>query len=141
MPIIAKILGYLGLIPFLFYPLHMLLDLQWLTSMQAQIAFTQYSAVILSFFGGIHWYQAICEPKNSHQLYVAMLPSISAWLSMLIFDIKITLFVLSVSHLLILMYDKHYLRLPKQLVIGYTKMRLILTTIVIVCHILMIWSV
>ena len=78
MPIIAKILGYLGLIPFLFYPLHMLLDLQWLTSMQAQIAFTQYSAVILSFFGGIHWYQAICEPKNSHQLYVAMLPSISA---------------------------------------------------------------
>ena len=118
----------------------MLLDLQWLTSMQAQIAFTQYSAVILSFFGGIHWYQAICEPKNSHQLYVAMLPSISAWLSMLIFDIKITLFVLSVSYLLILMYDKHYLRLPKQLVIGYTKMRLNLTTVVIVSHMLMIWS-
>ena len=139
MPYSVVLLGVAGLIPFLAMPIAYSLNLLSLT--QSAIYFMQYSAVLLSFFGGIHWYQAICEPKNSHQLYVAMLPSISAWLSMLIFDIKITLFVLSVSHLLILMYDKHYLRLPKQLVIAYTKMRLILTTIVIVCHFLMIWSV
>jgi hypothetical protein len=134
MPINAKILGYLGLIPFIFFALHELLSLNLLTSMQASMGFIQYSAIILSFFGGVHWYQALCEPKNNHQIYVAMLPSIVAWSSLFLFDIKITLFVLSVSYLLILMYDKFTLSLPKTIIIEYTKMRLVLTTVVISCH-------
>ena len=140
MPITAKILGYLGLIPFIFFSLHELFSLNLLTSMQANMGFVQYSAIILSFFGGIHWYQALCEPKNSHQIYIAMLPSIVAWSSLFLFDIKITLFVLSVSYLLILMYDKYYLELPKNIVIEYTKMRLTLTSVVIVSHFLLILS-
>ena len=134
MPITVKILGYLGLIPFIFFPTHELLNLNLITSMQANMGFVQYSAIILSFFGGLHWYQALCEPKNSHQIYIAMLPSIVGWSSLFLFDIKITLFVLSVSYLLILMYDKFYLALPKHIIIDYTKMRLILTSVVISCH-------
>ena len=138
MPRQATILGYLGLIPFILLMLHAAFELTLLNSMQVSMAFIQYSAIILSFFGGVHWYQAITEPKNPHQLYVAMLPSIIGWLALLIFNIKITLFVLSVSYLLILMYDKYYLSLPKNMVISYTKMRLILTTVVIFTHLVMI---
>lgn len=138
MPKQATILGYLGLIPFLILMLHKVLELSLLNSVHVSMAFVQYSAIILSFLGGIHWYQAITEPRHCHQLYVAMLPSIIGWFALLIFDIKITLFVLSVSYLLILMYDKYYLSLPKELVINYTKMRLILTSVVIFTHMIMI---
>ena len=52
MPITAKILGYLGLIPFIFFPTHELLNLNLITSMQANMGFVQYSAIILSFLVG-----------------------------------------------------------------------------------------
>ena len=138
MPKQATILGYLGLIPFISLMIHTVLELTILNTVQASMAFVQYSAIILSFFGGVHWYQALTETKNGHQVYVAMLPSIIGWVALLIFNQKITLFVLSVSYLLILMYDKYYLSLPKDMVIHYTKMRLILTSVVIFTHMMMI---
>lgn len=137
MPKQARILGYLGLIPFISLMIHTVLELTILNTVQASMAFVHYSAIILSFFGGVHWYQALTEPKNGHQIYIAMLPSVIGWVALLIFDQKITLFVLSVSYLLILMYDKYYLSLPKDMVINYTKMRLILTSVVIFTHVMM----
>ena len=138
MPKQATILGYLGLIPFVSLMIHTVLELTILNTVQASMAFVQYSAIILSFLGGVHWYQALTEPKNRHQVYVAMLPSIIGWVALLIFNQKITLFVLSVSYLFILMYDKYYLSLPKDMVVYYTKMRLILTSVVIFSHVMMI---
>ncbi|MCP4235953.1 MAG: DUF3429 domain-containing protein, partial [Aestuariibacter sp.] len=61
----AKLLGYAGLIPFLLLNLALLFD-AYPTSL-IYILFTQYSAVLLSFFGGIHWYDAISSNKSGHQ--------------------------------------------------------------------------
>ena len=138
MPSNVKILGLLGLIPFILLAIHSIFVFDWFTPTQAKIAFVQYSAVILSFLGGIHWFQALIEPKNKHQIYVSMLPSIIGWASLLVFNIKITLLILSVSYLLILLYDKFTLTLPKHIVIEYTAMRLSLTSVVVISHVLII---
>lgn len=49
MPKQATILGYLGLIPFISLMIHTVLELTILNTVQASMAFVQYSAIILSF--------------------------------------------------------------------------------------------
>ncbi|MGB2427409.1 MAG: DUF3429 domain-containing protein [Alteromonas sp.] len=136
MPKHAGLLGYLGLIPFFAIPVAVLMEV--LSYPQAFAFFTQYSAIILSFFGGIHWYAAITEPKYSHQLYVAMLPSIVAWLALILFADARTLGVLSLAYIAVLMYDKYTLQMSPSLVIEYTRLRVFLTTLVVISHVVMV---
>ena len=132
MPKNALILGYLGLIPFIGLPLSTFLDV--LPVGQSLLYFVQYSVIILSFFGGIHWWDAIQNNNNGAQLFVAMIPSLIGWFALIFAQGAILLFVLSLSYIATLFYDKHTLQLEKQAIIKYTKMRMILTTVVVLSH-------
>ena len=135
MPKAAWILGYAGLIPFIALPL--LTISGFLSFYQSYQYFAQYSAVILSFFGGIHWITAIVDKKNNHQIFVAMLPSIIAWLSLVFLSGQILLTTFSLAFIAMFLYDKYSLALPKYLVVDYIKLRLQLTTVVVFCHLVM----
>ncbi|WP_371193329.1 DUF3429 domain-containing protein [Glaciecola sp. SC05] len=128
----AKILGYLGLLPFVGIPI-LILGGQ-LYYFQGYQYFVQYSAIILSFFGGIHWLDALQNRRSDHQLYVAMLPSIVGWTALIFLDGYILLSALSIAYVGILMYDKYVLALEKDILIPYTFMRVFLTTVVVISH-------
>jgi hypothetical protein len=135
MPIQFKILGYAGLIPFIVLPLIAFTDMSnYFYSFQH---FVQYSAIILSFFGGIHWYDALQHNRVNHQLYVAMLPSIVGWLSLLFLDGSVLLGALSCAFIGMLMYDKYTLVMERRKVIEYTTLRLVLTSVVVLSHLAM----
>lgn len=131
----AKMLAYAGLIPFLAIP--MLILLGQINYYQGYLHFVQYSAIILSFFGGIHWLDALQNRRKNHQLYMSMLPSIIAWLSLLFFDGSTLLSVYSIAYIGVLMYDKYTLALEKDLLLTYTTLRVTLTTVVVVAHLTM----
>jgi hypothetical protein len=135
MPIQFKILGYAGLLPFIILPLLVAANItSYFYSFQH---FVQYSAIILSFFGGIHWYDALQNNRVNHQLYVAMLPSIVGWLGLVFLHGNLLLGVLSCAFIGMLMYDKYTLIMERSKVIEYTTLRLALTTTVVLCHLLM----
>ena len=131
----AKILGYAGLLPFIGLPI--LIIIGQLEYYQGYLYFIQYSAIILSFFGGIHWLDALQNRRSDHQLYVAMLPSIIAWLSLIFLSGNALLSTLSVAYIGILMYDKYVLALEKDILIDYTFLRVVLTTVVVISHLVM----
>ena len=131
-------LGLAGLIPFVGLPL--LATLDFISWYDASEKFVLYSAIILSFFGGIHWYDAISSNKNGHQMYIAMLPTIIGWLCLTQTGAHWVLGVLSASYVLMMFYDKQVLTLPKTMVVDYTKLRMTLTTIVVLSHAVMIFA-
>ena len=92
MPYSAVFLGIAGLIPFVAMPLAYQLNLLSLT--QSAVYFVQYSAVLLSFFGGIHWWDAISNQRYDKQMLVAMLPTIIGWLCLVFSE---TTFLLCLS--------------------------------------------
>lgn len=131
----AKLLGYMGLTPFIAIPL--LIMANQLFYFEGFEFFVQYSAIILSFFGGIHWLDALQNRRKDHQLYMAMIPSIVAWLSLLTLSGDTLLSVLSITYIGVLMYDKYVLALERDILIPYTQLRMILTTIVVGTHLFM----
>nr|WP_136252452.1 DUF3429 domain-containing protein [Ningiella ruwaisensis] len=131
----AKILGYLGLLPFIGIPVLILTG--QIHYFEGYTYFTQYSAIILSFFGGIHWLDALQNRRKDHQLYIAMLPSITGFLALIFLEGHWLFSTLSIAYIGILMYDKYVLALEKDILIDYTFMRVVLTTIVVICHLLM----
>lgn len=133
MPFSAFILGGLGLLPFVGLPILHLTG--FISLYEAGSYFSQYSAVILSFFGGVHWWIAVNKPTQSAQLYVAMLPSIIAWLSLVLLPEKLTLMVLAGSFLGIFLYDFLTLKGPPL----YMRLRAFLTGIVVGCHAFTWW--
>lgn len=124
----AKMLGYAGLLPFIGMPL--LISMEYITVFQGTLYFCQYSAIILSFFGGLHWFDALQNNRHSHQIYVAMLPSIVAWLCLALLSPGLTITLLAISYVLMLIYDLRYLDMPA----GYNKLRIKLSTLVLICH-------
>jgi hypothetical protein len=125
-------LGLAGLLPFIGLPtLATFGFIDWYTASEGFIA---YSGIILSFLGGVHWYDAICGNSSKHQIYVAMLPSIIAWCALFFLPVLMGLGALSLGFLLIMLYDKKVLTLPKESVIWYTKLRMVLTTVVVISH-------
>ncbi|HBL20208.1 MAG TPA: DUF3429 domain-containing protein, partial [Alteromonas mediterranea] len=88
MPYSAVLLGIAGLIPFVAMPLAYQFNLLPLT--QSAVYFVQYSAVLLSFFGGIHWWDAISNQRYDKQMFIAMLPTIIGWLCLVFSnDVKV----------------------------------------------------
>ena len=131
----AKILAYAGLIPFIGIPFLILAG--QIHYFQGYAAFIHFSALILSFFGGVHWLDAIQNRRKNHQLYVAMLPSIVAWLALILLEGNNLLGTLSIAYIGILMYDKFVLALDKDILLPYTYMRTVLTTVVVISHLIM----
>ena len=74
--------GLLGLVPFAAVPLYMYSTGVYLPD----LAFTQlaYSASILSFIGGIRWGKLLEQSNNWKEYTYSILPSIAAWLALLV---------------------------------------------------------
>ncbi|GAB5378855.1 MAG: DUF3429 domain-containing protein [Aliiglaciecola sp.] len=129
----AKLLGYLGLIPFIVMPF-------WITwgtvsFFEGFSFFSQYSAIILSFLGGVIWLDAIRHEKPISQLYIAMLPSITAWLSISLLPALSGLIVLFFSYLLLILYEFKVMPMAS----WYRSLRIRLTTIAMGTHLMMMW--
>tara|TARA_Y100000780_G_scaffold32758_1_gene26735 strand:- start:101 stop:523 length:423 start_codon:yes stop_codon:yes gene_type:complete len=139
MPYSVVLLGVAGLIPFLAMPIAYSFNLLSLT--QSAIYFMQYSAVLLSFFGGIHWWDSISNARYGKQMYIAMLPSIVGWLCLVFSHAPKTLGVLSLSYVAILVYDKFTLSLPKGQIVSYISLRIALTSVVVISHAWMIYLI
>ena len=70
-------------------------------------AFMVYSAVILSFLGGIHWGLAVRDGISNVQgrLVIGMVPSLVAWVALAFLPALITLVVLAFFYIIWLRYD------------------------------------
>ena len=101
--------------------------------------FTYYSAVILSFLGGVHWGSALQVPRgnNARRLLLAMVPSLIAWPALL-FSPVTGLWVLLAGFVLIGGYDIS--REGREgFAAWYLKLRCVLTAVVAVCHLAVLW--
>jgi ABC-type amino acid transport system permease subunit len=107
-PVLPKILGYLGLLPFvvptffLFYDYHHL-------DMWRHFLVT-YAAVILSFLGALHWAYAMASHDLSHRqksgrFIWSVIPSIVAWVSLSI-PLLYALFLLALFFIICLINDR-----------------------------------
>ncbi|MBU3022983.1 DUF3429 domain-containing protein [Aestuariibacter sp. A3R04] len=132
MPYSVVLLGVFGLFPFFALPL--LASLGLLSIGESARYFIQYSAVLLSFFGGIYWWDALQKNAFDKQIYIAMLPTIVGWLCLVFSGDYRVLGVLSLSYLAVLVYDKKSLVLSKEAIVSYITLRMGLTTIVVLCH-------
>ena len=132
MPYSVVILGAAGLLPFMLLPLAVVMNL--LPLPEGARYFTQYSAVLLSFFAGIYWWDALSKRDFGPQVYIAMLPTIIGWFCLVFAGSSMILSVLSVTYLAVLMYDKQSLSLDKEAIVSYISLRMILTTVVVLCH-------
>ncbi|CAH1043862.1 DUF3429 domain-containing protein [Halomonas sp. TD01] len=134
---VAWLLGLAGLIPFIAGGLFA----WWAPSVwqvTAVYGFSYYSAVILSFLGGVHWGAALQVPRpgNRRRLIIAMVPSLIAWPALL-FDVVTGLWVLVAGFILIGGYDlsrdgregfPHW----------YLKLRCVLTGVVVAFHLIVL---
>ncbi|MBU2976971.1 DUF3429 domain-containing protein [Alteromonas sp. C1M14] len=132
MPYSVVYLGTAGLIPFILLPLVGSLD--WLPLTTSARYFTQYSAVLLSFFGGIYWWDALSKREYGAQLYIAMLPTLLGWLCLVLAGHPFVLGLLSLCYLGVLFYDKQSLTLTKEEIVSYITLRMALTTVVVLSH-------
>lgn len=137
MPYVVVWLGAAGLIPFILLPMIGALD--WLPLFTSARYFTQYSAVLLSFFGGIYWWDALSKRDYGVQLYVAMLPTLIGWLCLVLAGHPFVLGLLSLCYLGVLYYDKQCLSLSKEEIVSYIILRMALTTVVVLGHAWMIF--
>jgi len=119
----AYLLGLSGLIPFV--GLTAFMNQPWAISY-----FLPYSAIILSFLGGIHWGVAVrdSEWSNPRRLCLCMLPSLLGWLALLL-PVKAGLMLLLVAYALWWAYDHSQLKIRE-----YRQLRRCLSAVVIVCH-------
>lgn len=134
-------LGLAGLIPFL-----ALAGASWLAPAAWQVviipAFLTYSAVILSFLGGVQWGVAMSlESQDSAgfqaRLVLSMAPSLIAWPALLLHPV-IGAWVLIIGFLLIRLYECG--EASRELLPGwYQSLRTLLTVVVVSCHGLVIW--
>ncbi len=76
-PLIAYWLGYAGVLPFLFTAINLHTEWPLFTGFALQV-FVIYSAVILSFLGGIRWGLALQHPLSVNALILAVAPSLVA---------------------------------------------------------------
>ncbi|MDN7126801.1 DUF3429 domain-containing protein [Pseudidiomarina terrestris] len=131
----AQRLGYAGLIPFLVFTMGGLLDVYADHSLRL---FVIYSALILSFLGGVHWGLAMARDDSpTRELRWSMLPTIVG-LALLFAGVWITpltmLIVLAFAHLFWLNFEKRHVR--KHL--WYIELRSRLTFTVVALHVILI---
>jgi hypothetical protein len=130
-PLAAKILSFSGLIPFLactyFEWSHFVDTFNWLE------AHLTYSAVILSFLGGLHWAFAMTltslntRAKNFRFIW-GVIPSLIAWLSFGLHPLEAN--VLLVIGFLLQLWQDMVLHRSTQLPKWYLPLRIKLTAVV-----------
>ncbi|MCV2885291.1 DUF3429 domain-containing protein [Aestuariibacter sp. AA17] len=126
-----KVLGYLGLIPFILLPLAISLSI--INPVFGETLFFTYSAIILSFLGGVHWYDSLQKESASFQPYFAMAPSLVGWVSITFLNYFPALITLSIAYIMVLIADKCWLVKPD----GYMRFRGHLTFFVVLSQVFM----
>ncbi|MCC2615480.1 DUF3429 domain-containing protein [Aestuariibacter halophilus] len=120
-----------GLLPFVLCPL--LITLGSPVTLWRDV-FTDYSAIILSFLGGIHWWHALQSPAPSpRQLPFAMLPSLVGLLALQLPQ-GLAWWLLMASFMLVLVADGLWLNWQRT----YALMRIGISGVVVACHVWMI---
>lgn len=95
---LAKILSYLGIIPFAVLSLANLLDYNYIFELKT------YGALILGFLGGINWGVSL-NKKNNKILLISVVNILLCWFFMIIVDDLSFLIILMVLFLLQLIID------------------------------------
>lgn len=83
--LLPKVLGYLGLIPFIVPTFFLFYDYHHLDMWRHFL--TTYAAVILSFLGALHWAYAMAsyelsQPQKNGRFIWSVIPSIAAWIAL-----------------------------------------------------------
>jgi hypothetical protein len=135
MPAVARYLGYAGVIPFAAMALNQYTD----GPLPAEFAvdvFLYYSAVILSFLGGIRWGSVTrLERGLGRELLISVTPSLWAVACLLLNNPDRSLWWLLAGFVLMGVAD--VLRPAPALAAWMRQLRLQLTVAVVVCHLLM----
>lgn len=97
-----------GVIPFLL--LTVMLQYHWWSQSDALAALFSYAAVILTFLGGVQWGIGVINLNNhtlvfKHLFTLSILPSLAAWLLLLINSPKLQLIGFVVSFITVLAID------------------------------------
>ncbi len=105
-PIIALVLGAMGLLPFLFATIS---HLPGIALFAVAIPWRGYGAIILSFMGGAQWGLAVSTQSENtvtaiRRYSVSILPALGAWISMIV-EPRSALVVQLVGFALLLLYD------------------------------------
>jgi hypothetical protein len=138
----AQRLGFAGLIPFLATAIAALLGLY---GAAATLVFAQYSAIILSFLGGVHWGIAMQTDRSSRQFGWSMVPSVIAIGALLLswfISVTAVLAVLALTHLFWLNYERRHFE-QQAGVDWYIQLRRQLTFTVVALHVILMiisWS-
>ncbi len=130
-------LGYLGLIPFITSLLISLLINHW--HARATEFFIFYSAIILSFMAGTLW-QVRLKPDNSQQHIASNIFCLIAFLALLTTQLA-SLIILALGYLGLFQYEEFIAQRDRS-ERKYLNMRFMLTSIVVVLHLLALffWS-
>lgn len=127
---LARLLGYAGLLPFIFCVATIWFAPSELGGFAAG-ALLYYAAVILSFLGGILWGVAITsQERRFGLLWFSIVPPLIAWVALLV-PVEIAIWLLCAAFLLQGLWDRHCVRLaifPQ----WYGRLRLSLTTLVVI---------
>lgn len=100
---------------------------------QLERAFVYYSAMILSFLGGIRWGAAATQSINQRRDYaLSVIPSLAAWVALLAFSFYIQLAVLLLGHLITAVIDG--LLPPAGQLPWLRRLRLQLSSLVLISH-------
>ena len=129
-PHVARLLGFAGAGPFLLLAFYLLTHPE---DGLASRAFTVYSAVILSFLGGIRWGAAGNQgDRQEPDLWISTLPAVVAWVALLLPSLDFQVALLLLGHLGAAIVDG--LLPPKGQLAWLRSLRLQLSSLVLLCH-------
>ncbi len=138
-----NLLGYLGLLPFALSAVMSLVGTSPIGA-DPRFLFTSYSAIILSFLGGVLWGRCLGQSVARASRIVLLLSNcfaLMAWSGLLLGDTayKPTLLVLMLGYLLVYLAERRHIDADAtDLIRYYMKMRLVLTSLVISTHLLLL---
>jgi hypothetical protein len=129
----VRLLAYSGLVPFI-----ALAALSFLASPTHRptviFSLLAYGATIISFLAAIHWGLTMIEnPPNKQQLVWGVVPSLLAWISLII-EVELGLLLVAAVLLMCLVVD--YKIYPGFGLEHWLRMRLILSIVAIICTVL-----
>lgn len=125
----AVILGWLGVVPFV-----ALAVLGWTPQppIWGNAVFVAYSAVILSFLGGIRWGRAMSQDSAAPVEFLrSVMPSLLAWPALLL-PLDTAVPALALGHAVALIFDTRADQLPSPA--WFRRLRIALSLSVIACH-------
>ncbi len=135
-PGIAAFLGYAGVIPFAALALLSFLDFPP-AGIDPRHGFLVYSAVILSFLGGVRWGAVASSDAVAMQgLAASVLPSLWAWFVVWLAPVGMAVWLMAVGYALMGIAD--WSRPPRGIAPWMRRLRMRLTLAVIACHLVLI---